>query len=462
MLFFDQSHAGKLTSVPEFQAVILAGNKASLYPLAVEDNLPKALLPIANRPMIAYTLQWLEQAGIQDIIVAACPSSSAKLTHYLRNVYEGSATIEIVVVDEFLGTAEVLTHISNRLFYDFIVMTCDSITLTPPQRFLDAHRTWNASLSAYFFSPAKSEGGGGSTKDAAEWPLYVGIDSAASSRLLYLKPGDHVKDHLSIPRSLLRQFNRVNLVTSLRDAHIYVCRHWVLDLLAQDKELISFQRDVLPLLVKAQYRASVRDRYGIPRLMAAAAAESRNRFSQSVAEWSTTWKEGEKEDPLNPHQLRCHVFIDRDQFTGRADTIPNYCDVNKQLAKHASAVDSRISATADVNPRSQVGSDSMVGKETKMDERCSVKKSVIGAHCVIGKYVKIVNSVLMDYVTVEDGAKLDGCVICTNAKVLSKAQLKDCEISAGLVIDPNTQAKNERIVSTLVDADEDSPRIEFA
>jgi translation initiation factor eIF-2B subunit gamma len=77
----------------EFQAVILAGYGSSnryiilakawgmrkgfvinttlhwldllrLYPISEDDNLPKALLPVGNRPMIAYTLDWLEKAGI--------------------------------------------------------------------------------------------------------------------------------------------------------------------------------------------------------------------------------------------------------------------------------------------------------------------------------------------------------------------------------------------------------------
>jgi translation initiation factor eIF-2B subunit gamma len=35
-----------------------------LYPISEEDNLPKALLPVGNKPVISYTLEWLEKAGI--------------------------------------------------------------------------------------------------------------------------------------------------------------------------------------------------------------------------------------------------------------------------------------------------------------------------------------------------------------------------------------------------------------
>lgn len=35
-----------------------------LYPISEEDNMPKALLPVGNKPVISYTLEWLEKAGI--------------------------------------------------------------------------------------------------------------------------------------------------------------------------------------------------------------------------------------------------------------------------------------------------------------------------------------------------------------------------------------------------------------
>jgi translation initiation factor eIF-2B subunit gamma len=44
-----------------------------------------------------------------------------------------------------------------------------------------------------------------------------------------------------------------------------------------------------------------------------------------------------------------------------------------------------------------------VGEGTKVGERVAVKKSIIGKHCTVGNNVKIVNSVIMDYVTLLDG-----------------------------------------------------------
>lgn len=49
----------------DLQAVILCGPGLSLNTFTANpDECPKALLPIANRPMVWYPLDWLHWAGI--------------------------------------------------------------------------------------------------------------------------------------------------------------------------------------------------------------------------------------------------------------------------------------------------------------------------------------------------------------------------------------------------------------
>src|SRR5271170_7073366 len=95
----------------------------------------------------------------------------------------------------------------------------------------------------------------------------------------------------------------------------------------------------------------------------------------------------------------------------------------------------RISPSAEISSKTQVGTDSLVADSTRIDERCSVKRSAIGAHCVIGRNVKISSSVIMDHVEIKDDVKLDGCIVCNNARILERSQLKDCEVGGGYVVE---------------------------
>ena len=108
MLFSQKPFA-----VEEFQAVILAGYGNRLYPLT--QSLPKALLPVANKPLIYYPLQWLDQAKVNDIIITCYPSARKDITHYVHKVYEANTRILVVEVAENCGTADALRAIKNKI-----------------------------------------------------------------------------------------------------------------------------------------------------------------------------------------------------------------------------------------------------------------------------------------------------------------------------------------------------------
>jgi translation initiation factor eIF-2B subunit gamma len=54
----------------EFQVIILAGGPASdLSPLT--DDIPKCILPVANRPLISYPLELVENSSFRGEMVAS-------------------------------------------------------------------------------------------------------------------------------------------------------------------------------------------------------------------------------------------------------------------------------------------------------------------------------------------------------------------------------------------------------
>ena len=67
-----------------------------------------------------------------------------------------------------------------------------------------------------------------------------------------------------------------------------------------------------------------------------------------------------------------------------------------------------------------------------MADKCSIKRSVLGAMCKLGSNVKIINCVLMDGVEVQDGCHLQNSIICHNAHlqvscpVHPKVDFHDC------------------------------------
>ncbi|KAF9113563.1 hypothetical protein BGX27_001270 [Mortierella sp. AM989] len=434
--------------VPEFQAIIMAGYGNGLYPLTEENNMPKALLPVVNQPMISYQLAWLESSGVTDVIVVSLNTGSKKLGHYLDRVYEGQLHITMEVVNDNTGTADALALIKDKIKTDFIVISCDLMTALIPHQFLDMHRSEDPTVTALFFEPTKGEVGPFGSSKVKEVTQYVGID-ANSSQLVYLNNSDDMdSDEFSLRISLLNKHPVMNISRLLQDAHLYVFKRWVIDLIAEvsnKRTMASIKQHVLPLLVKSQHQRVLADREGVTK--GRAAVEASNPSTQKLALKLSTTQPPASGDTANGEwksPVSCKAFVlSKEIYCGRANTIPNYFEINRHYTKITDKV-RNPGATNQV--QTQVGADSLIGDDTKIGDRSSVKKSTIGSHVVIGKNVKIVNSIVMDHSIIEDNVKIEGCIICSGSKVCEKSALKDCEVGGGFRVERETVARNEQLV----------------
>ncbi|KAF9090982.1 hypothetical protein BGX29_006664 [Mortierella sp. GBA35] len=437
--------------VPEFQAIIMAGYGNGLIPLSDEkNNMPKALLPVVNQPMISYPLAWLESSGVSDVIVVSLASGSKKLGHYLDRVYEGQLHISMEIVDDNCGTAQALARIKDKIKTDFIVISCDLLTTLAPHQFLDMHRSEDPTVTALFFEPTKSEGGPTGSSKETEITQFVGID-ATNSQLVYLNNSEEMDpEEFSLRMSLLSKHPVMNISRLLQDGHLYIFKRWVIDLIAEvanKRSRASLKEHVLPLLVKSQHQRVLADREGVTKAVEAslAAHPSTQALALSLSTTQAPEIDGQAENGQWKSPVKCKAFVvAKDVYTGRANSIANYFELNRYYTKITDKV--RNPGATNQAQAGQVGADSLVGDDTKLGDRSSVKKSTLGAHITIGKNVKIVNSIVMDHVVLEDNVKIDGCIVCSGAKICEKSALKDCEVGGGFRVEKETQARNERLV----------------
>ncbi len=103
------------------QAVILAaGEGVRLRPLT--QNKPKALIPVANKPIIEHTILSLLEAGIRDIIVVI----GYRKEQVMRHLAHLSVPVMIVRQTEQLGTAHALLCARDRIAGDVLVLPGDN------------------------------------------------------------------------------------------------------------------------------------------------------------------------------------------------------------------------------------------------------------------------------------------------------------------------------------------------
>lgn len=103
------------------QAVILAaGEGKRVRPLT--RSRPKALLPVANRPIIEYVIEALLKNGIRDIVVVV----GYRKEQVIRFLNELDVPISVVVQNKQLGTAHALNCAKSHITGDFLLLPGDN------------------------------------------------------------------------------------------------------------------------------------------------------------------------------------------------------------------------------------------------------------------------------------------------------------------------------------------------
>ncbi|ETV83631.1 hypothetical protein H257_04322 [Aphanomyces astaci] len=313
----------------EFQAVILAGGSGvRLYPLTEET--PKPLLLLNDRPLLYYQLALLEKSGFSDVLVITTTEMKDQICDYKLRQYDGKIGIDVVAVEGDVGeTADALRAVSDRIRSDFIVIAGDLVTDCVLQHVADLHRINDASVTMLLKQEVIGEPVKGSkSKDKPrrdrEMIDCIGLVDS-DSRVVHIAHSIFANDDMEgsedveMPLALLKRRPRINMRTDLYDAHVYIFPHWVLDLLHEKKHIASIKADLIPHLVRRQFRGaqalaeSVRGKLQCPQHVA-------NRLSVSC---------GSKDDD---DVMKVFAYIlPSNAYCERADTKEAYNAMTKEI-----------------------------------------------------------------------------------------------------------------------------------
>src|SRR6266568_7206671 len=108
------------------KAVIMAGGEGSrLRPLT--SNQQKAMMPLANRPMMEHIIRLLKEHGFDDLVVTVAFMANNVRT-YFGNGSEFGVRIQYATEETPLGTAGSVRNAMDELDEPFLVIAGDVIT----------------------------------------------------------------------------------------------------------------------------------------------------------------------------------------------------------------------------------------------------------------------------------------------------------------------------------------------
>ncbi|KAG6591129.1 Translation initiation factor eIF-2B subunit gamma [Phytophthora cinnamomi] len=301
----------------EFQAVILAGGRGiRLYPLTEET--PKSLLTANGRPLLWYQLHLLETSGFTEVLVLTVPDLLPPIQDYLTREFDGKLHVELCEVADNTETADALREVADKIKRDFIVLAGDLVTDVVLHNVADFHRIHDASVTMLLRQDAPAR------KPKADKPrrdkdMTDCIALADGQRVVLVSQAVHMNEDLYVAKSLLKRRSHFVLHTDLYDGHFYIFSHWVLGLLQEKKYIASIKADLVPHLVRRQFRGAA----ALPEsVRAKAASKQALAASLSLSE--------EKHDPDD--LVRCFAYVlPPNAYCERADTIPAYKAMDEEV-----------------------------------------------------------------------------------------------------------------------------------
>ncbi|KAJ6841984.1 translation initiation factor eIF-2B subunit gamma isoform X2 [Iris pallida] len=453
----------------DFQVVVLAGGESkSLSPL-LSDEIPKPLLPVGNRPVLSYVLELLESSNLKDLIVVVEGENAAcRVGGWISSAYVDRLHVEVAAVPEDVGTAGALRAVAHHLTAnDVLIVSGDLVSDVPPGAVAATHRRHGAAVTTLLCNApitGPSESGSSGGKDKAKKPVrhnIVGLDPTRQF-LLLVASGAEVDKDIRVQKNILRAVGQMEIRADLMDAHMYAFKRTILqEVLDQKNTFHSIRHDVLPYLVRTQLRSEV----------------LANGFNHSEDGWNGTlssqnnlaWLSqhrviapsafhghdlGPKDSASVPKTHKCCAYIaNKSKYCARLNSIQAFSDINRDVVGEASHLsgysfsvqNNIVHPSAELGSKTTVGPQCMLAEGSKLGDKCSVKRSVIGRHCRIGSNIKIVNSVVMNHVVIDDGCLVQGSIVCSNVQLQERVVLKDCQVGAGYVVTSGSEHKSESL-----------------
>ncbi|KAF7941250.1 hypothetical protein EAE99_000887 [Botrytis elliptica] len=523
---------------PGFQAIILCGPGSSFPTFTSNpDKNPKALIPIANRPMVWYPIDFCYRMGVTNITLITPPSSEEAIkTALATNPHLTSLPLpkpDLLApeeLDQTTGTAQIfrLPEVRNIIKGDFIVLPCDLVCELGGESLIESWMVKEGGLGGAtggdHEGPKMALGGerGGRRGGLGVWyetksetPIkgeetdFIAISPLAAtsvppskssliphvSNLLYSVPTDTLKDivedkkGLPIRHALVRSHSRIRMLSSHRDAHIYIFPAWVLDMISANEHMDNIGEDVIGWWSKAGWQQGLGDKLGLRDIFEKTRPDESddNMLDNGPASddidygnLSSTWT-SKLENPSSKkssdnsnasHESNLAIppilaYIHPSKPTAevsppiirRVDTAPILLSVSLQLAK-IEAIDqvgrdvaspfahnSKIAWPEGIAQKTTVRPDCLLAENVIVEEKCIIKECVIGANCQIKTGARLTRCVLMDGVTVGSSCTLTDCVLGKGSVIGDRSELQDCEVQEEFDVDPGTNKKKDRLMS---------------
>lgn len=388
----------------EIQAIVIADSfNRKFTPITHET--PRALLPLGNKVIIDYTLEYLLEECVQEIVIFCC-SFGEKIRDYVQknwlNVTNNKCTIHCVMssTSDCLCLGDALREIDREglIRSDFILVHGDLISNIKLGPIIKEHKEKRKKEKNLAMTMLHRKSSPGHFSRPFGEDLFIVLEKETNRILHYQK--SHACRKLLFSTSLLNNRKEINIHYDLADCNIYICSPQVAPLFTDNFDYQTLNDFVKGILVNEEilgdqirscviskgYSARVNDLH----MYNAITLDLMNRWIYPLV-------------PDNPSYMykRNNVYIEKDV------TIERDCAITDGV---------------------------LIGKGTSVGELAKLSKSVVGLNCKLGRNVEIKNSFIWDNCVIGDNVSITQSIVCSNVEIKKGVNLIDSLISYNVCI----------------------------
>lgn len=416
---------------PKLQAIVLSDSFQTRF-MPLTSVKPRCLLPLANVPLIEYTLEFLAQSNVVDEVYIMCCSHLDQIQEYIDKskwvtISSPFKKIQTIPSRESRSVGDAMRDIDSRglITGDFILISGDVVTNLDISKVIDEHKKYKQNDRDYICTMVLTQASPMHRSRSIIEPACFIMDRATNRCLYYqdLPPINGKKTSVNIDPEVLEDIAEFEVNNSLIDCHVDICTAAVPTIFQENFDYQTLRSDFVKgvlgsdLLKKHIYSYITKDQY-----------------SARVESWQTY--DGISQDVL---ERWCYPIVpERNLLEDQT-----YTYGSQHIYKESGVI---LSQSCKLQSGVVIGKDSFIGDETY------IQNSVIGRSCKIGANVIIEDSYIWDGVVIEDGCIIKHSIVANDATIRKNVILNPGSvIGFGVIIDENVIVPNNtRIIKTRI------------
>jgi translation initiation factor eIF-2B subunit gamma len=193
------------------------------------------MLPIGNRPLLAYQIDYLERNGVNKIMVVLEKRYLAKVEKYMNTYFRPSregTEVELIALSDEEESGNVLKLLRDRIVKDFVVLSGDVLVDVPLETMIDSHSLHENAVTVLLKeqdlkAKAPAQKGESETYDIfglTEWSSnHMAGDSSNTQRIVFKSNSVESQNiPLSVKASLLQKCHKMKIRTDLQEGGVFI------------------------------------------------------------------------------------------------------------------------------------------------------------------------------------------------------------------------------------------------